>query len=89
MAKALGQRRHEGDRWHFSAAAVVAAVAARLPAAAVATTAAAATVTSSWSRQGVAVVTVATAVAAATAVGLLPRLSVSSHSRGRKLISFL
>ena len=45
---------------------------------------AAATATSSWLGQGVAAV----AAAAAMTVGLLPRPSVSSHSRGRRLFFF-
>ena len=49
-------------------------------------------VVSAWPGQGVAAVVVAAAVAqrraAATAVGLLPRPSVSSHSRWRRLPSF-
>ena len=48
--------------------------------------AAAATMVSSWPGQGVATVA---AAATATTVGLLPRPSVSSHSRGKKLLSFL
>ena len=49
--------------------------------------------TSSWVGQGVAAVAAAAqrreAVAATTAVGLLPRPFVSNHSRWRKLLSFL
>ena len=45
---------------------------------------AAVTATSSWSGQGVAAV----AAASPTAVGLLPRPSMSSHSRGSKLLFF-
>ena len=49
---------------------------------------------SAWPSQGVAAVVAAAAAAArwraaaATAVGLLPRPSVSSHSRWRRLLSF-
>ena len=43
------------------------------------------TVKYSWPGQGVA----AAVAAASTAVGLLPQPSVSSHSRWRKLLSFL
>ena len=56
---------------------------------------AATTVMSSWSGQGVAAMAAAevaamvAAEAAATIVGLLPQPSVTSHSRGRKFISFL
>ena len=44
---------------------------------------------SAWPGQGVAPVVAAAAAAAAAAVGLLPRPSVSSHSRWRRLLSFL
>ena len=50
--------------------------------------AAVAMLVSSWPRQGVAAAARRRAAAAATAVGLLPRPSVSSHSRWRRLISF-
>ena len=43
---------------------------------------------STWPGQGVAAVVAAAAAAATTAVGLLPRPSLSSHLRGRALLSF-
>ena len=70
---AWGRQRREGDQQRCAA---VTATVARWPAAAT-------TAMSSWPKQGVA------AVGAATAGELLPQLSVSSHSRWRRLLSFV
>ena len=75
-AEAWGRRCREGDRWRGAAAAAAAAAMA----------------TSSWSGQRVKAVAAAArmrAAAAAMVVGLLPQPSLSCHSSGRGLLSFL